>query len=52
MRLINSSKTLQDEMPTQTARNLFLNNVVDPDYENTITMIKSTKRNASLNECL
>ena len=39
-------------MPPQTARNLFLNNIVDLDYENVRTILKSTKRNVSLSECL
>ena len=39
-----------EEIPPQTAGNLFLNNVVDPDYENVRTMLKSTKRNVLLSE--
>ena len=52
MRLIKYLKTLKEEMPPQTARNLFLNNIVDPDYENVRTTLKSTKRNVPLSECL
>ena len=52
MRLIKYLKTLKEEMPPQTARNLFLNNIVDPDYESIRKIIKSIKRNAPLAEFL
>ena len=52
MRLIKSLTSLKEEIPPQTVRDLFLNNIVDPDYENIKTMLKSTKRNVPLSECL
>ena len=39
-------------MPHQTARNLLLHNIIDPDNENIRTILKSTKSNALLTECL
>ena len=39
-------------MPPQTAKNLFLNNTIDPDYENIRIILKSTKLTAPLTECL
>ena len=52
MRLIESLKILKEEMPTQTARNLFLNDIVEPDYENIIITLKSKKRKVLLTKCL
>ena len=39
-------------MPHQTARNLLLHNIIDPDNEKIRTILKSTKSNALLTECL
>ena len=52
MDLAEYLSTLSEEMLPQTARNLFLNNMIDPDYENIRTIIKSTKRKAVLTEYL
>ena len=46
-RLVDSLKTLEEEFSPQVARNLFLNNIVDPDYENIRTTLKSTKKGAT-----
>ena len=51
MELIGSSSTLGEEIPPQTAKCLFLNSMIDPDYENIRATLKITKRNALLTEC-
>ena len=52
MRIIESLKTLKEEMSLQNAQNLFLNNIVDPGHENIRMILKNAKRKSSLNECL
>ena len=52
MRLIESLKTSQEEIPPQTAHNLFLNKIFDLDYENFRKMLKITKRKVPIAECL
>ena len=52
MKLIESLKTFQEEMSHQAARNLLLNNTVDPDCENIRAMLKSAKRKVPLSEYL
>ena len=47
-----SLETLGEKIPERTLRNIFLNNIVDPDYENIHTILKSTKRSAPLPECM
>ena len=48
--LVGPSPALGKETQPQTARNLLLKNMIDPDYENIRAILKSTKRNALLAE--
>ena len=43
MQLIKSLSTLGEEVLPQNARNMFLNNTIEPDYENGKTILKGTK---------
>ena len=52
MDLTESLSTLVEEMAPQISRNLLLNSMIDPDYENIRAMLKSTNKNAPLTEFL
>jgi len=50
MECAKSLETLEEKIPKRTLRNMFLNNIVELDYENICTILKSTKRSAPLPE--
>ena len=43
--------SLKEPMQTRTKRDMFLNNIIDPNYETTKTILKSSKSLATFDKC-